>query len=148
MSKEKIIKWALPALLLSCLTFELLPGSVNYYVNNELVLSDAPWNFFNLPNEGMASSCLVIAGMLTIVTIFMAMVAVCFHKKGLYRIIGWCSLAGGAFAAGPYMVAAEGKLLQPNVMVMLLLLGCWLLARHQDKHKDDETTGQPKGKRL
>ena len=34
------------------------------------------------------------------------------------------------------------------VICMLLLLGCWLLAMHQDKHKDDETTGQPKGKRL
>ena len=148
MNKDKIMKWALPALLLSCLTFELLPGSVSYYVNNALVLSDTPWNFFNLPNEGMASSCLVIAGMITVVTIFLSFVAVCFHKKNLYRTIGWCCLAGGAFSAGPYMVAAEGKLLQPNVMVMLLLLGCWLLAMHQDKHKDDEVKEQPKGRRL
>ena len=148
MNKEKILKWALPALLLSCLTFELLPGSVSYYVNNELVLSDTPWNFFNLPNEGMASSCLVIAGMITVVVIFLAFVAVCFRKKSLYRTISWCSLAGGAFTAGPYMTAAEGKLLQPNVMVMLLLLGCWLLAMRQDKHKDDEKNDQPKGRRL
>ena len=34
MNKQKILKWSLPALVMSAMTFELLPGSVIYYAKD------------------------------------------------------------------------------------------------------------------
>lgn len=148
MNKQKIMKWALPALLMSALTFEMMPGSVSYHAKGIVVIPEAAWSFFAPPTEGMAASCLILAGTATIIAMVLALVALCFKKKDLYKLTGWCSLAAGAFAAVPYMVATEEELLQPNVVVLLLLMASWLLAMALDKKKDTEEKAAPKGRRL
>ena len=148
MNKQKIMKWALPALLLSALTFELMPGSVAYHAKDVATVPEAAWNFFSLPVEGMAASCLMLAGAATIIAMVLALVALCFKKNDLNKLIGWCSLAAGALASVPYMVATEEELLQPNVVVLLILMACWLLAVALDKKKDAEEKAEPKGRRL
>lgn len=148
MNKQRIMKWALPALLMSALFFELMPGSVQYYAKDVAVIPEGTWNFFAVPVEGTAASCLPIAGIATLVAVILAVVALCFKKNNLYRLTGWCAVAAGAFAAVPYMVATEEELMQPNVVVLLLLVVCWLLAMALDKKKDAPEKAEPKGRRL
>lgn len=148
MNTQKIMKWALPALLMSGLFFEIMPGSVSYHAKNVVTIPEKAWSFFAPPTEGMAASCLIFAGVATAIAMVLALVALCFKKKDLYKLTGWCSLAAGAFAAVPYMVATEEELLQPNVVVLLILMACWLLAMALDKKKDENEKAEPKGRRL
>ena len=81
MNKQRIMKWALPALLMSALFFELMPGSVQYYAKDVAVIPEGTWNFFAVPVEGTAASCLPIAGIATLVAVILAVVALCFKKN-------------------------------------------------------------------
>lgn len=148
MKKQKIMKWALPALLMSAMTFELLPGSVKVFTK-ELVTSpeSAGWNFFTVEAETVAASCLPVAGMVTMVTMILALVCACFKKASFYKTVAWCSLAAGALTAVPYIAASETEFIQPNVIVMLILIGCWLLAVSLDKNKD-KAEEEYQGRRL
>lgn len=148
MSKQKIMKWALLALLLSSLTFELMPGSVTYYADNTIMSPETAWNFFTVPTESAAASYLVVAGTVTALAAILALVAVCFRKPNLYRAVGWSSLIASALAAAPYLVKPEGKILQPNVIVLILLLVCWFLAMSLDKSKDEKKKVQAPTNRL
>ncbi len=148
MNKEKIFMWVIPALLLSCLTFELMPGSVQYFSNNVVVVPETAWNFFAPPSEGMASSCLILAGTVTVLAAVLALVAACFQKRNLYKSISWASLIASALAAVPYMVGTEEEMLRPNVVVLLLSLVSWLLARAMDKKKDGQKEVEPSGRHL
>lgn len=148
MNKQKIMKWALPALLMSAMTFELMPGSVGYYAKDMVTAPEGgAWNFFNTPVEGMVGSCLILCGIVTFAAMVIAIAAACMKKKGLYRTIGWCSLGAGALAAVPYLTNTADVFVQPNVMVLLLLLACWLMAMSLDK-KNAEEGKKPQGKRL
>lgn len=149
MNKSKVMKWALPALAMSAMTFELLPGSVGYYAKD--VTADAEntvFNFFTVEAETVAASCLPLAGIVTLVVLALALVAVCFRKQGLYTAIGWCSLAAAVLSAMPYVVQAETVFLQPNVVVILLLCGCWLLAQSLAKTGTEDTKSIKQGRRL
>jgi di/tricarboxylate transporter len=127
MNKQKIMKWALPALLMSAMTFEIMPGSVQYYTKNSAMAPEGTWTFFAPPVEGMAGSCLTLAGVVTFVAMVLALVAACFKKANLYKTVGWCCLGGGALSAMPYIQPVADAVVQPNVAVMLILLVCWLL---------------------
>jgi hypothetical protein len=59
-----------------------------------------------------------------------------------------CSLGAGALAAAPYLTNTADVFVQPNVVVLLLLLACWLIAMSLDKKKDAEEGKKPQGKRL
>ena len=148
MNKQKIMTWALPALLMSGVFFELMPGSVTYYAADASKIPDGVWTFFTPPTESMAASCLVLAGIVTMASMVLALVAACFKKQGLYKVTAWCSLGGGALAAVPYMTATAEEVLQPNVVVLLILMVCWLLALALDKKKDVQEKAEPKGRRL
>ena len=146
MNRQKIMKWALPALLLSAMTFEIMPGSVSHSADlaaGEEIL----WNFFSMPTQGMATSCLMLAGVLTLATAVLALVATFLTKKNLYRLVGYCSLGSAALASVPYIVAAE-ELLFPNVVILLILTCSWLLALFLDKHKENEKEEKFTGRRL
>ena len=136
MKTQKIKKFALPALLMSAMTFLLLPGSVVYRTNTSEDVVAA--NFFTPPVEGLAGSCLILAGMVTFLAMLLALVALCFKKNNLYKLTGWCSLGAAALASEPYMEATAESFLQPNVVIILLLTGAWLLAMHLNKQKDKE----------
>lgn len=146
MNRQKIMKWALPALLLSAMTFEIMPGSVSHSADlaaGEEIL----WNFFSLPTQGMATSCLMLAGVLTLATAVLALVATFLTKKNLYRLVGYGSLGSAALASVPYLAAAE-KALFPNVVVILILTCSWLLAMLLDKQKEDNKKEKITGRRL
>lgn len=148
MEKQKIMKWALPALLMSAMTFELMPGSVKCYTNDAASATEAAaYNFFTVVSDSVGASCLPIAGVLTFVTMVLALIAACLKKRGLYKLICWCSLGTGALAAVPYVVATEETMLQPNVIIILILTGCWLLAMALEKSKDQQEKIQ-QGRRL
>ena len=149
MNKQKIMKWALPALLMSAMTFELMPGSVGFYTKDPVAAPEGTtYNFFTPPVQGTAGSCLILCGVVTFVAMVIAIAAACMKKKGLYRTIGWCSLGAGALAAVPYLTNTADVFVQPNVMVLLLLLACWLMAMSLDKKKDEQEGEKPKGRRL
>ena len=146
MNKYKILKWALPAILLSAMTFEIMPGSVSH--SGDLTADpEMLWNFFSLPVQGMATSCLGLAGVLTLATMVLALVVTIFKKKNLYRLVSYCSLGAAALASVPYMAAGEIKLF-PNVVIILILTCSWLLALFLDKQKDDQEEKKLKGRRL
>ena len=144
MNKRKMIKWALPALLMSALTFELMRHSV---ATDLLMIPENVCNFFSPPGEGMAASCLTLAGVATVIAMVLALVALCF-KKDLYKLIGWCSLAAASLASVPYMVQTEEVFMRPNVVIIIILTVCWLLAMVLDKKKDAEEKAKSKGRRL
>ena len=150
MNKQKITKLALPALLMSAMTFELMPGSVRYYglKDGELISKEQLFNFFTVATETTSAACLPIAGLATFAAIVLALVALCFKKNDLYKATGWCSLASGALAAVPYMTQTAGVTLMPNVMVILILTVCWLLAMHLDKKKEAKEETKTTGRRL
>lgn len=149
MNKQKIMKWALPALLMSAMTFELMPGSVGYFGKDMVSIPEGTThNFFAPPVQGTEGSCLILCGVVTFVAMVIAIAAACMKKKGLYRTIGWCSLGAGALAAVPYLTNTADVFVQPNVMVLLLLLACWLMAMSLDKKKDEQEGEKPKGRRL
>lgn len=148
MKNLKFVKWALPALLMSAMILTFMPGSVQYYAKDPAMIPEGSWNFFTAPVEGMAASCLVLAGTATLTTMLLAVIALCFKKNHLYKLIGWCSLVAGSFAAVPYMVATEEELVQPNVVVLLILLCAWLMAMYLDKKKDLQEKTEYKGPRL
>lgn len=148
MKKYKILKWSLPALVMSAMTFELMPGSVNYYAKGVATLPETAWNFFQLPTEGMAASCLTLAGAVTFLAMVLALVALCFKKKNMYKLISWCSLGAGSLASVPYLTGTAEELLQPNVVILLLLLGAWLVAMALDKKKDAKDEKRPAGRHL
>lgn len=149
MNKNKAMKWALPALAMSAMTFELLPGSVGYYSKDVAAAPEnTVFNFFTVEAETVAASCLPLAGIVTFALLVLALVAVCFKKEGLYKAIGWSSLAAAALTAMPYIIQSGTEFLQPNVVVILLLCGCWLLAQSLTK-RGAETSESPKqGRRL
>ena len=147
MNKQKIMKWALPALLMSALTFELMPGSVNYFAKGVATLPETAWNFFQLPTEGMAASCLTLAGAVTFLAMVLALVALCFKKKNMYKLISWCSLGAGSLASIPYLTGTAEELLQPNVVILLILVAAWLLALALSK-KNEQKNDLPQSKHL
>lgn len=147
MKKTNWMKWALPALLMSAVTFEMLPGSVQYYAKDFVAAPEAAWNFFSPPVQSTAASCLSVAGVVTLVALVLALVSACFQKR-LYQVTGWCALAAATLAAVPYMTATEEELLQPNVVVLLVLMASWLLALALDKKKDAQDQPESKGRRL
>ena len=147
MNKTKIMKWALPALLMSALTFELMPGSVNYYAKGVVTIPEAAWNFFQLPTQGMAASCLTLAGAVTFLAMVLALVALCFKKNDLYKLISWCGLGAGSLASVPYLVGTAEELLQPNVVILLILVAAWLLALALSK-KNEQKNDLPQSKHL
>lgn len=148
MNKQKIMKWALPALLMSAMTFEIMPGSVQYYAKDPAKALEGAWTFFTPPVEGMAGSCLPLAGVVTFAAMVLALVAACFKKGNLYKTVGWCCLGGGALSAMPYIQPVADAVVQPNVAVMLILLVCWLLAMHMDKKKAEMEGEEITGRRL
>lgn len=90
MKTKKALKWALVALLMSAMTFELLPGSVKYYEKASAAVSEATaYNFFTAQIVSTATACLPLAGVLTFILLVLALVAACFPKKGLYKILKW-----------------------------------------------------------
>ena len=144
MKKQKLMKWALPALLLSAMTFELLPGSVICYENTSAIRA---FNFYTTEAPGMAASYLSAAGLVTAVAVVLAFAAM-FSKTPLYRLTGWFSLAAAALAAMPYVQLSENAVVQPNVVILLLLMGAWLMAMLLQKKKDDKKEEQNIGRRL
>lgn len=148
MNKQKIMKWALPALLMSAMTFELLPGSVNYHAKEVVQIPEAAWNFLTPPTQGMTASCLTLAVVATFAGMVLALVAACRKKHNLYTVIGWCSLAAGALASAPYMMQSTEEFVQPNVIILLLLIVSWLLAMYLNKKKDAKQEDSTAGPRL
>lgn len=146
MKKQTILKWALPALLASAMSFELIPGSVRCYAADQVAAPETVYNFFTLGMDSTGAACLPIAGMLTMVALLLSLVAL-FLKKRIYRLIGWLTLAGGAFCAVPYVAATAQELIQPNVVVLFLLCLCWGLAMYLDKQKA-AVEEPPVGRRL
>lgn len=140
MNKQKFMKWALPALLMSGMVFEIMPGSVSYYAKDAAENAEAAWNFFSVPVEGMAASCLPVAGVVTFAALLLALAAAFFHKEQFYRIIGWLCLAAGALASAPYLMRPTDEFLQPNVVILLILTASWLLAMALDKRKAQAET--------
>lgn len=148
MKKQKIMKWALPALLMSAMTFELMPGSVQYFAKDLVATPESVgYNFFTVEAESVAASCLPIAGVVTFVVLVLALVAACFKKDGLYKGISWGSLAAAALAAAPYFTVSENEFVQPNVMTILILMACWILTMVIDKQKKSMTE-EYEGRRL
>ena len=147
MNKQKFMKWALPALLMSGVVFEFMPGSVQYYAKDLVADPEAAWNFFSPPVQSTAASCLGAAGVVTLAAMVLALVAACSKKHGLYKLIAWCCLGGGALAAVPYITAADGELLQPNVVVLLILVVSWLLSLALDKQGAQDQAAT-EGRRL
>lgn len=149
MKNQKFKKWALPALLMSAMTFELMPGSVAYYTKELVTIPEGKtWNFFTPPVDGTVGYCLMLCAAVTFVAMVMAIAAACMNKQGLYRTIAWCSLGAGALAAAPYMTNTADAFVQPNVVVFILLLTCWLIAMSLDKKQDQEENTKPQGRRL
>lgn len=148
MKKQKIMKWALPALLMSAMTFELMPGSVKVFTK-ELVTApeSAGYNFFTVEGETVVAACLPVAAMVTMVTMILALACACFKKAGFFKTVAWCSLAAGALTAVPYMAGSEMEFIQPNVIVLLILIACWLLAMALDKNKG-KAEEEYQGRRL
>lgn len=149
MNKNKVMKWALPALAMSAMTFELLPGSVGYYAKDVVTAPEnTVFNFFTVKAETVAASCLPLAGIVTFALLVLALVAVCFKKTGLYKVVSWGSLAAAALTAMPYILQSEVAFVQPNVVVILLLCGCWLLAQSLTKKGTEDPQKPKQGRRL
>ena len=147
MGKLKFWRIALPALLMSALTFEILPGSVAYYTKETIQTPETAWNFFTVPVEGMLLTCLTLAAFATFGAMILALVALCF-KKPVYKLAGWGSLGAGALAAVPYMTASAEEFVQPNVVILLILMASWLIAMYLNKNQNQQETGATKGNRL
>ena len=146
MKKYKILKWFLPALVMSAMTFELLPGSVIYYAKDLSAIE--AFNFFTASSEAMGAPYLSAAGLVTALALILAMAASCFGKTSVYKWTSWSALAAGALASMPYIVQSEDGFLQPNVVILLLLLGAWLVAMALDKKKDAKDEKRPAGRHL
>ena len=145
MKIQKILKLALPALLLSALVFEWMPGSVRYYTQSAEAVS---YHFFNIQTEHPTTGYLILAGYATIVAVILALVAAFSKKRQPLKVLSWCCLAAAALTGTPYMMPREGMLLQPNVIVTLLLTACWLIALFLDKNKNKEEATTAQGPRL
>ena len=145
--KLKFWKIALPALIMSAFTFEILPGSVAYYTTETIQTPETAWNFFTVPAQGMVQSCLMLAAFVTFAAMILALVALCF-KKPVYQFTGWCSLGAGALAAVPYMTASAEAFAQPNVVILLVLMACWLIAMYLYKKQDQAETSATVSNRL
>lgn len=145
MKKEKIMKWALPALLMSAITFELMPGSVHY---NIISLPKVGYHFFNLQMGYMSASCLTLAGYATFLALVLALVAAFSKKHPIFKAVSWCSLIAASLTAAPYMIPAEEMVLQPNVIITILLTACWLIAFLLDKEKGTEEKPADRNTRL
>ncbi len=149
MNKQKIMKWALPALLMSAMTFELMAGSVRVFTKDLVNVPESTgYNFFTVEAENLAASCLPIAGVVTFAAFVLALVSACIQKRRFYRATSWCSLAAGALTAVPYVSSTEDVFVQPNVIVLLILVGCWLLAGVLDKKKNVVEENAPQGPHL
>lgn len=149
MNKQKIMKWALPALLMSAMTFELMSGSVRVFTKDLVNVPESTgYNFFTVEAESLAASCLPIAGVVTFVAFVLALVSACVHKCRFYKATFWCSLGAGALSAVPYLSSSEEMFVQPNVIVLLILVACWLLAGALDKKKDTVQENMPQGPHL
>lgn len=144
MKYQKILKFALPALLMSALMFEVMPGSVRFYgaAAQEMLL-----NFFNLSNLP-AAGYLILAGYATVVAVILALVAAFSKKHPIFKAVSWCTLIAAALTAAPYMMPQEEGFLQPNVIVTILLTACWLIALLLDKRKNNQENAEKHGPRL
>ena len=85
--------------------------------------------------------------MVTIAAFVLAVAAACLHKDKLYNLISWCSLGAGALASAPYMVDTGDAIVQPNVVILVILVSCWLLALSLGKKLAAGET-EASGKRL
>lgn len=144
MKYHKLLKFALPALLMSALMFELMPGSVRFYGTS---VPEKVLNFFNLADLP-AGGYLVLAGYVTGLAVILALVAAFSRKHPIFKAVSWSSLAAAALAAAPYAMPQDAGLLQPNVVVLLLLTGCWLIALLLDKNKNTPENTENQGPRL
>lgn len=144
MNKQKFMKWALPALLMSALFFEAMPGSVRSYA----AIPTTMYHFFNLDMNHLAASCLSFAGIATAVTVILALVAAFSKKHPIFKAVSWCSLAAASLTAAPYFVHSDGLVLQPNVIITLILTACWLIALRLDKTANAETAKKENHPRL
>ena len=148
MNKQKFMKWALPGLLMSGVLFETMPGSVGYFSKDLVTIPEgAVWNFFSPPVEGLVGSCLMLAGVATVAAFVLALVEACFHKNKFYNLISWCSLGAGALASSSYFVGTGDEIVQPNVVILVILLACWLLTLSLKKKAAATETEAP-GKHL
>ena len=146
MKKYKILKWSLPALVMSAMTFELLPGSVIYYAKDMSAIE--AFNFFTASAKAMGAPYLSAAGLVTALALILAMAASCFGKTSVYKWTSWSALAAGALASMPYIVRSEDGSLQPNVVILLVLMASWLIAMHLNKRQNQAENGATKGNRL
>ena len=71
----------------------------------------------------------------------------CFKKKNMYKLISWCSLGAGSLASVPYLTGTAEELLQPNVVILLILVAAWLLALALSK-KNEQKNDLPQSKHL
>ena len=131
MNKQKIMKWALPALMMSALMFESMPGSVRY-LEIQIPEQAMAYHFFNLQSQDVAANCLTLAGYVTIVGVILALIAAFSKKHPIFNAVAWCSLVAAALTAVPYMQPEE-LLWQPNVIITIILTVCWLIAFLLDK---------------
>ncbi len=145
MKNPKLWKMALPALLLSALMLETMPGSVGVF--GQVAIPETAYNFFDLQANHPAASCLPLAGLVTGVTAILALLGLFSKKVNAFKAVSWGSLVAAALTAVPYMVPSEGVMLQPNVIITILLSGCWLIAFLQDKKQEKTETAEP-GRRL
>ncbi len=146
MKNNTISKMALPALMMSALMFQLLPGSVR--VLGMVSIPEAAYNFFSLPMDHPAALCLPLAGMITVAAFILSMVATFSKNHPVFKATAWCALCAAALSAAPYIVQAEDIFLQPNVIVIILLTGCWLIAMNKNKKKDTQQGTEATGPRL
>ncbi len=147
MKNLNIWKFTLPALLMSALVFELLPGSVRSVGAGADEMAYY-YNFFDVQSAHPAALCLPLAGMVTVVAIALSLVASFSVTRPVYKATAWCALAAAALSAAPYIVQAEGIYLHPNVMATLLLSICWLLAMGMDRKKPAKREPEKTGPRL
>lgn len=144
MKYRKILKFSLPALLMSALMFEIMPGSVRFYGSS---VQEKLLNFFNLENLPTAAY-LILAGYATVIAVILALVAAFSKKHPIFKAVSWCALIAAALTAAPYMMPQEDGFLQPNVIVTVLLTACWLIALLLDKHKNNQENTEKHGPRL
>ena len=144
MKYQKILNYILPALLMSAMTFELMPGSVRFY---GLSAPEKLLNFFNLENLP-AASYLILAGYATVVALILALVAAFSKKHPIFKAVSWCALIAASLTAAPYVMPQEDGLLQSNVIVTVLLTACWLIALLLDKQKNSQENEKNHGPRL
>lgn len=90
-----------------------------------------------------------IAGIVTAITLVLALVCVFFQKEHLAKTVSMCALASAALTAMPYLLPTEGVILRPNVIVTVLLFAVWIIANVMaPKEKKEDKKDLNRGRRL